>query len=129
MAQVKIFGVAERLGPRRQELSRVIHGCVMDALGMPADKRAHRFIRLEPEDFVMPGGRTEDYTILEISLMSGRTAATKKRLVRLLFDRIEAELGIAPQDLEICLYENPPENWGFRGYHGDEVQLSYEVRR
>lgn len=99
----------------------------MDALGMPEDKRAHRFIPLDSENFLMPGGRTDNYTIIEISMMSGRTKETKKRLIRLLFDHIEAEIGIQPQDIEICIYESPPENWGFRGFHGDEVQLNYKI--
>ena len=69
MAQVKIYGVREQLIPKRAALSEVIHSCVMDALGMPHDKRAHRFIPLEKEDFLMPGGRTEAYTIIELSMM------------------------------------------------------------
>jgi hypothetical protein len=45
-----------------------------------------------------------------------------------LFERVDAAVGITPQDLEVCLIESPPENWGFRGVHGDEAQLSYAVR-
>lgn len=127
MSQVKIYGVTENLIPKREELSKVIHQCIMDALGMPEDKRAHRFIPLEKENFLMPGGRTDDYTIIEISMMSGRTKDTKKKLIRLLFDTIESEVGISPQDVEICIYESAPENWGFRGFHGDEVKLSYKI--
>lgn len=127
MAQVMIFGVAERLVPRRQALSDVIHACVMEALGLPSKKRAHRFFPMEKENFFMPGGRSDAYTIIEVSMIAGRTRETKKRLVRLLFDEIEDQVGIDPQDLEVCIREHPPENWGFRGLHGDEVSLSYEV--
>lgn len=128
MAQIKIYGVRERLVPRRPALSDVIHGCVMDVLGLPAGKRAHRFFPLETEDFFMPEGRSLDYTILEIWMMSGRTTETRKRLVKTLFERIQLEVGISPMDLEICMAESPPENWGFRGLHGDEAQLGYRVR-
>lgn len=127
MAQVKIYGITEKLISRRETLSKTIHRCVMEALGLPEDKRAHRFIPLEKDNFFMPGGRSEDYTILEISMMSGRTKETKKRLIRLLFDAIEKDVGIQPQDIEICIYESAPENWGFRGFHGDEVNLSYKI--
>lgn len=128
MAQVKVFGVAERLIPRRSALSEVIHRSVMDVLGLPAGKRAHRFFPLASEDFFMPEGRSLDYTIVEVSMMSGRTVETRKRLVKTLFERIHAEVGIVPMDLEICISESPPENWGFRGLHGDEAQLDYAVR-
>ena len=57
MSQIKIYGLGCRLAPIRDQLSNVIHSCVMDALGMPKDKRAHRFIALAKEDFMMPGGR------------------------------------------------------------------------
>ncbi len=99
----------------------------MDALGLPADKRAHRFFPMAAEDFLYPGGRTDGYTILEIAMMTGRTRETKKKLVRLLFDRIRDEVGIAHQDLEICITESPPHAWRFRGHHGDEVVLPYKI--
>lgn len=127
MSQIKIYGLQGSLEPNREKLSNTIHRCVMEALGLPEDKRAHRFFPLERENFYMPGGRTDAYIIVEISMMAGRTTETKKRLVRLLFDRIQDEVGIAHQDIEICIYESPPENWGFRGFHGDEVKLNYKV--
>jgi len=128
MAQVKVYGVRERLVPRRAAVSACIHACVMDVLGLPEGKRAHRFFPLAAEDFLMPEGRTLDYTIVEVTMMSGRSVETRKRLIRALFERFEVELGIRPVDLEICLIESPPENWGFRGLHGDEAELGYRVR-
>lgn len=127
MAQVKIYGLRDKLNPIREQLSTTIHQCVMEALGLPEDKRAHRFLPLEKEDFYMPGGRSEAYTILEVSMMEGRSIETRKKLVRLLFDKIRDEVGIDHQNIEICIYESPAANWGFRGFHGDEVQLNYKV--
>lgn len=128
MSQVKIYGVRDELIPNREKLSTVIHSCVMDALGMPADKRAHRFFPLDKENFLMPGGRTPAYTIIELTMIEGRSTETRKKLIRLLFDRIQEQVGIAHMDLEICIYESPACNWGFRGMHGDEVQLNYEIK-
>jgi len=127
MSQFKIYGIRNHLKKVRETLSDVIHSCTMEALGLPEDKRAHRFFHLEKEDFFMPGGRSDAYTILEISMISGRSKETKKKLVRLLFERIKENIGIEPMDLEICIYENPGENWGFRDMHGDEIQLSYKI--
>ena len=127
MAQVKIYGVKDHLNPIKCQLSDVIHSCVVEALNFPQDKRAHRFFPLEAEDFFYPAGRTDAYTIIEISMMAGRTVAMRKRLIRLLFDRVSSTLGIAQQDLEINIAESPPCNWGFRGFHGDEVKLNYKL--
>jgi len=127
VSQVKIYGTQSRLPGRRDALSDVIHGCVVDALEYPTEKRAHRFFALAPEDFRYPPGRSDDYTIIEISLFEGRSVATKKKLYALLFERCETQIGIAPIDLEITLTETPRHNWGIRGAPGDELGLDYKV--
>jgi len=127
MAQIKIYGIKERLAPVRERLSAVIHECVMEALQFPADKRAHRFFLMEKEDMLYPAGRTDAYTIIEITMIEGRTVEAKKKLIRLLFDNIRDKVDIQHQDIEICIQESPACNWGFRGMHGDEVQLNYKI--
>lgn len=127
MAQVKVYGIKENLLPVRERLSDVIHECVMEALQFPRDKRAHRFFPMDRENMLYPEGRTDAYTIIEITMIEGRSVETRKKLVRLLFDRVKEQVGIEHQDLEICIQESPACNWGFRGMHGDEVRLSYKI--
>ena len=127
MAQIKIYGIDTHLNPVKAKLSEVIHSCVVDALQFPIDKRAHRFFPLDRSDFIYPAGRTERYTIIEISMFEGRSVETRKRLIRLLFERIHAELGISSHDIEITIFETPKHNWGFRGLPGDEIGLNYKV--
>ena len=127
MSQVKIYGVREQLLPLRNQLSEVIHTCVVDALQFPADKRAHRFFYLEKEDFFMPAAASERYIILEFMMMEGRSVETKKRLIHLLYERICTQLNLANTDLEICILESPAHSWGFRGMTGDEIKLSYKI--
>lgn len=127
MAQVKVYGLRAHLDPVKARLSEVIHGCVVEALSYPPEKRFHRFFPMEPADFVYPADRTGRYTLVEISLFEGRSVEAKKRLIRLLFERARAELDLSPQDLEITLFETPRHNWGIRGRPGDELGLSYTV--
>lgn len=127
MSQVKIYGVTDHLGPIRGELSEVVHGCLVEALGLPEEKRFHRFFPLAAEDFLFPADRSDRYTIVEIGMFEGRSVAAKKRLIRLLFERIEGRLGIAPIDVEITIVETPKHNWGIRGLPGDELGLGYRV--
>jgi len=127
MAQVKISGVKEHLLPRREQLSAVIHECVMEALLFPSDKKAHRFFPMDKENMLYPEGRSDAYTIIEITMIAGRSIEARKKLIRLLFDRIRDKVGIQHQDVEICIYESPACNWGFRGMHGDEIKLNYNV--
>jgi len=125
---IVVYGIKDKLNPIKAQLSDVIHGCLQAVLGLPEDKRAHRFIPLEKEDFYYPGGRSDAYTVIEINMMAGRKPETQKALIKALFREIEAQLGIAPVDIEITIQEQQPYQWGFRGMTGDEVSdLKYKV--
>lgn len=126
MVQTKIYGLREHLDPIKSELSDIIHSCIIDALQYPSDKRAHRFFPLDASDFFYPAGRTDRYTIIEFSMIEGRSVEAKKQLIRLLFERVQS-LGISTQDLEMTIFETPKQNWGFRGLPGDEHQLNYKI--
>lgn len=127
MSQVKIYGVREQLLPIRERLSDIIHSCVVEALQFPKDKRAHRFFYLDNDDFYWPATASARYVILKFMMMEGRTVETKKKLIHLLYERICEQLGLAVTDLEICILESPPHNWGFRGMTGDEIMLNYKI--
>ncbi len=127
MSQVRIYGHRREIEQHRQALSDTIHGCLVDALRLPASKRFHRFFPMEPADFIHPDDRSERYTIIEISMFAGRSEAAKRRLIRLLFERLETTVGIDPQDVEITIVESPAASWGIRGRCGDELALDYDV--
>lgn len=122
-----IYGIREHLNPVKSMMSQVIHKCMQEVLGMPEDKRAHRFIPMEKEDFYYPDGRTDAYTVIEINMMSGRSEDTKKALIKALFFALDDILGIKPIDIEITICEQPPHCWGFRGITGDEAKLNYKI--
>jgi hypothetical protein len=124
---IRVYGIAERLNPIKARMSDVIHGVVQQVLGLPEDKRSHRFFPMDATDLYRPGGRSEAYTMIEILLLEGRTVETKKALIHGLFRAFETELGIAPVDLELTLLEQPAHCWGFRGMTGDEARLNYRV--
>ncbi|WP_416150025.1 tautomerase family protein [Salipaludibacillus sp. HK11] len=127
MGQIKIYGVKDSLNPIKETLSNVIHSCMVEALEFPLEKKFHRFFPMDKENFYFASGRTEAYTIIEISMFEGRTVEAKKQLLKLLFDRINSELNIPPQDVEITIFETPKHNWGIRGFPGDELALNYKV--
>ncbi|KZN30142.1 hypothetical protein N480_04125 [Pseudoalteromonas luteoviolacea S2607] len=125
---IVVYGIAENLNPIKAELSDVIQSTMTHVLGLPEDKRAHRFIPMDSSDYYYPSGRTDAYTVIEINMMAGRKVETKKALIKMLFENIEAKLGIKPVDIEITIKEQPAHCWGFRGITGDEVKdLKYSV--
>lgn len=123
MPQVKIYGLRENIELQRLALSDAIHEALSAAIGTPPSKRFQRFIILEPENFLFPGDRSKNYTIIEIIMFVGRSSASKKNLVHLLYQKISQVTNIKPQDLEITIVETPRENWGIRGISGDELDL------
>ncbi len=124
---IRIYGLATCLNPIKAQLSDAIHGAVQAVLGLPEEKRAHRFFPMAREDFYAPGGRSDAYTVIEINMMQGRSEQTKKALIKRLFSDLDTALGISPVDVEITLMEQPAHCWGFRGMTGDEAVLDYDV--
>ncbi len=125
---IVVYGIKENLNPIKAKLSDVIHQSMQSVLGMPEDKRAHRFIPMDKEDYYYPSGRSDNYIVVEINMMEGRQIDTKKALIKSLFSGIEAKLNILPIDIEITIKEQPAHCWGFRGITGDEVNdLKYSV--
>ncbi|OLT54032.1 tautomerase family protein [Cellulosimicrobium sp. CUA-896] len=125
MAQVKVYGRRSVWGERRRELSDALHGALVDAWQIPADKRFHRFLLLDDDDLVAP--RSPAYLVVEVVCFSGRSRAAKRALVRALYDDVAPALGLAPDDLELVVLEAPRESWGIRGVSGDELALAYRV--
>lgn len=128
MAQVKIFGSRSHLASRRDAVSGAVHDALVDAVALPEEKRFHRFLLLDEEDFLFPRGRSEKYTIVEISMFEGRSVGAKKALIRALYVNFTSRLAYDPADLEITLFETPQANWGIRGQVADELNLDYDVQ-
>lgn len=127
MAQIIVYGHRESINRHRDTLSNAVHGAVMSALAYPPEKRFHRFVALDPSDFIHPQDRGQDYTIIEISMFAGRSEAAKRGLIQELFRRIEAEAGIPPHSVEITITETPKVNWGIRGANAADLTLGYKV--
>ena len=125
---IVVYGIKEKLNPIKARISDAIHQCMQSELELPEDKRAHRFVPLDREDFYFPGGRSDAYTVIEINMMAGRKVETQKALIKAIFRELEAQVSLANIDVEITIKEQAPHQWGFRGMTGDEVQdLKYKV--
>ncbi|TCK01804.1 tautomerase-like protein [Volucribacter psittacicida] len=125
---IRVYGLKQQLSPHKEAIMHIIFDCLYLGLGIPKRKHALRFIGLNPEDFYYPEGRTEQFMVIEINLMAGRTELSKKRLIKMLFCELENKLHISPIDVEITIKEQPAHCWGFRGMTGDEANdLSYDI--
>lgn len=127
MAQIKVYGLADKLNPIKAELSNIIHSCAIEILQLTPDKKFQRFFSLDESDFYYPPDRTVNYLIIEISMFEGRSVETKKQLISHLIQNIHEKLNISLTDIEITIFETPKHNWGIRGLPGDELVLNYKV--
>ncbi len=127
MAQVKIYGLHDHLNRHRDAISAAIHASAMAAFGLPEEKRFHRFCGLDAADFIFPGDRSRQYTVIEVSMFEGRSVETKKAFIRQVFAELAGRCGIDHQDVEITITETPRHNWGIRGLPADELTLGYTV--
>lgn len=128
MAQVKIYGIKTSLDVKKKNLSKAIHESLMEAFGLPENKRFHRYIPLNEGDFFYPSDRSQQYTIIELSIFEGRSLEAKKELINLMFSKVKQYTDIDSQDVEITIFETPMSNWGIRGVPGDELALNYKVK-
>jgi len=107
-------------------LRDAVMDAVMEALQLPNQDRNVRILEYKPEYFQLKA----PYEILiEITLFSGRTKETKKRLYQTIVNNIELRLGIDKSKIFIILNEQPLVNWGVRGgLPADEISLDFKVK-
>lgn len=126
MAQIKVYGRRSAWSEARAALSDAIHGALVEAWQIPAEKRFQRFVWLDDDDLVAPL-RGERYLVLEVLAFTGRSHEAKRALIGGLFERLCAGFDLSVDDLEIVLLESPRDSWGIRGVSGDELTLTYPV--
>jgi phenylpyruvate tautomerase PptA (4-oxalocrotonate tautomerase family) len=115
--------------PREEKkaLMAALHSAMQDALGTPESARQVIFVEYAPDDFEVPSGRTENFTLVEIAMFAGRSLEAKKKLYQEIVRNLGA-LGIEPLDVFIVLLEPPLDNWGMRGgIPASEIDLGFKV--
>jgi phenylpyruvate tautomerase PptA (4-oxalocrotonate tautomerase family) len=84
-------------------------------------------IEHEPENFEIPPGSSDRYTLIEITAFPGRSADAKRNLYRTLVQRL-GEIAIDPTDVSVVILEPTLESWGVRGGHSAaDVDLGFSL--
>jgi len=86
-----------------------------------------RLIEHPASHFAVPPGRGEKFTLVEVTMFSGRSMAAKRALYQTIVRNLTA-LGVPALDIKITLIEAPPENWGLRGgMPASEIELGFKI--
>lgn len=112
---------------QRSALLEAVQSALVEAIRIPEGDRCVRLASFAAEDVLLKPGQTENFTLVEVSLFSGRSLEAKRALYQTLVRRLSA-LGIAAGDVKIVLHEVPAENWGIRGGQmAADIDLGFEV--
>jgi len=107
------------------QLQNIVMDCIVECLGLPYDDRNVRLIEYPDYAFSM---KQPYEIIIEISMFSGRSNETKKKLFQTIVTRLYDSLNIKKESVFILLNDQPQENWGVRGgIPAIEVNLGFKV--
>jgi 4-oxalocrotonate tautomerase family enzyme len=112
MPLVKIEIAKGKSNEYLSDLMQVTMNCVQEVLQLPSDDRNIRLNEFEKDHFFT---KPPYSIIIEITLFSGRTVETKRKLYQMIVDRLQHKLEINKQEVFVVLNEQPKENWGIRG--------------
>ncbi|WP_321495981.1 tautomerase family protein [uncultured Desulfobacter sp.] len=76
----------------------------------------------------MPEDRTNKFTIIEITILPGRTFEAKKKLYNLIFRQLK-QLDYQDNDAVVVLSEPELNNWGVRGgIPASEIDIGFNLK-
>jgi len=110
------------------ELLQAIHDGLVYGLSIPDDDRNQRLYELDDYCYERSpnSGRTDKFTLIELTLFPGRSAKMKKNTINEITRLLDERLKISLSDVFIIINEPPLENWGIRGKQASEMELQYE---
>lgn len=98
-----------------------VHCALQTALGIEDWDRFQRLYELD-EDCFERSFKTDQFTMIEITLFPGRSAQEKAMLYDRIVKELSDRLGIVNTDVFIVLHEPPNENWGLAGKQRDTTK-------
>ncbi|TRX76193.1 tautomerase family protein [Pseudomonas mangiferae] len=114
MPIVRIEESVHRSAAQKHAVVETVYACLREVFGVSDEELQARYQCFAPEDFRSPGDRAH-YLHVQITVFEGRTLPTKRRLYRLLSERLGALLDLPEDAVLVLLDEHPAQNWGMRG--------------
>ncbi len=114
------------IGGRKLELIEAVQRALLHALKLPEHDRCVRLIEYDEDAIITPTGKGPFYSVVEITLFSGRSEEAKRQLYSALAAELSA-FDIPAEDIKIILIEVPSTNWGIRGVPASDLDLGYKI--
>ena len=111
----------------RRAIMDGIHAALVEAIKIPESDRMQTLWEIDPEHFER-SGRSENVTLIEITMFKGRSIEAKKNLYKAITRNLERSPGIGGKDILIILYESPMEDWSLRdGLAASDTGVGFKV--
>lgn len=115
MPLVKIEILEGKSKEYKSQLLEGIHTALVNSLQIEDWDRFQRLYELPAENFERSEGKTDNFTLIEITMFPGRTKQQKKKVFEEITDELYSRLHIEPTDIFIVINEPDNENWGLAG--------------
>ena len=87
-----------------------VRNALIETIKVSEDNTFQRIYELDEANFEYPSARTENVTLIEITMYKGRTAEVKKALYSAINRNLAQNPRIAGSDISIVIYDLPPED-------------------
>lgn len=114
------------LGERRADFIEAIQRALVRGILIPEKDRCVRLMEYDEDVMIVSPTAGPRFTVIEISLFTGRSLEAKRRLYASIVEEAAA-FGLEAADIKVLLHEVDRPNWGLRGKPGSEVELNFKV--
>jgi phenylpyruvate tautomerase PptA (4-oxalocrotonate tautomerase family) len=128
MPLVKVEIIEGKTKEYKQAIFDAVHNALVETIKIPDIDRTQRIYELKKENFEIMEGRSENFTLIEIALFSGRSIEMKKALYLNIVEKLALSPRIDKEDVLILLHEESKENWGMRGGKiATEIDFGFKI--
>ncbi len=129
MPLVKVEILKGRTAEYKKAILDGVHSALVAAFKIPDYDRNQRLYELERENFEFSHGKSDHYTLIELTVFKGRSLEAKKLLYSTIVHNLQNNPGIKGDDITIVIHEPPLENWGIHGGKpASEVNLGFSLK-
>ncbi|MCR4787956.1 MAG: tautomerase family protein, partial [Lachnospiraceae bacterium] len=99
----------------KKTLMECIHKGLVGSISIEDWDDFQRINEYDEENFQKPSFKSDDFTIIELTIFPGRSKEQKRKMIEMITENLNKSLSIDPQDVFITIIEPPLENWGMGG--------------
>ena len=112
---------------REMELITAIQSALLTSIQIPEWDRDVLVDLYDGKRRIVPIGKSERFTRIEIKLFLGRSLKAKRALYQSIVQNLSI-LGVPRDEIKIVLVEIPLENWGVRGgLPASDIDIGFKV--